>query len=249
MEKHQFASSGPVEVSSDHSAQTALVDSTIRLETFTGVDIELRIAGVYIRGIARLIDDAIRFLIVSALFALLIPTGNIGLGLAAVAGFFVWWLYNVLFEVLNNGITPGKHYMGLRAVNADGTPIGWTNAVIRSTLLVADFLPFGYLTGIATMTLTGTHQRVGDIVAGTIVVYNRPRKVRQIADLHRAIPVPEGLTAEDRLLFLSFQERISDLSSERAIELAETLLPLLGKQGQEAVIEVLAIAQGIRIGT
>ena len=236
-------------MSSDQLSKRTLADNLRTLETFTGVDIELRVAGVYIRGIARLIDDVIRFLIVSALFAILIPTGLVGLGLAAIVGFFVWWSYNVLFEVLNNGVTPGKHYMGLRTVNADGTAIGWANSVIRSTLLVVDFLPIGYFLGIITMAASGTQQRIGDIVAGTIVVYNRSPKSRRLPDIKRTASIPESLTAEDRLFFLSFQERMSDLSHERAIELAETLEPLLDKKGQEAVIEVNAIAQGIRIGS
>lgn len=225
------------------------IDSSIKLETFTGVDIELRVAGVYIRGIARLIDDVIRFLVASLLAALLIPTGLVGIGLSSVLVFFIWWAYNVLFEVLNNGVTPGKYYMGLRAVNADGTPIGWVNSLLRSTLLVVDFMPIGYLIGVMTMALSGTHQRVGDIVAGTIVVYNRPRNPRKITYIDRSVPIPEGLTSEDQLLFLSFQERMSDLSPERAVELAETLHPLIGKRGQEAVIQVNAIAQRIRMGT
>ncbi len=233
----------------DQLTERTLVDSLLTLETFTGVDIKLRIAGVYIRGIARLIDDVLRFLIVSALTALLVPTGVVGIGLAAVLGFLVWWSYNVLFEILNNGVTPGKHYMGLRAVNADGTPIGWANSVIRALLLVVDFFPVGYLLGIITMSLSGTQQRIGDIVAGTIVVYNRPLKSRRIPDIQRSAPLPEHLTAEDQLLFLSFQERISELSPERAVELAETLEPLLHKRGQDALIEVNAIAQGIRIGS
>ena len=236
-------------MSSDQRTEPTLADNLLTLETFTGVDIELRVAGIYIRGVARLIDDVIRLLIVSAVSAVLIPTGLVGVGLAAIVGFFVWWLYNVLFEVLNNGVTPGKHYMGLRTVNADGTAIGWANSVIRSALLVVDFLPVGYLLGIITMALSGTQQRIGDIVAGTIVVYNRPLKSRRIPDIKHSASVPEFLTAEDQLLFLSFQERTSDLSDERAIELAETLEPLLDKQGQEAVIEVNAIAQGIRIGS
>ena len=236
-------------MSNSDLAETNLIDSSLILETFTGVDIELQVAGVYIRGIARLIDDVIRFLLISALAVLLMPTGLAGVGLTSVLSFFIWWTYNVLFEVLNRGVTPGKYYMGLRAVNADGTPIGWVNSVIRSTLLVVDFLPLGYLIGIVTMVISGTQQRVGDIVAGTIVVYNRPRRTHRIADIHRSVAIPAGLTREDQLLFLSFQERTSDLSPERAIELAETLNPLLGKSGQEAVIEVNAIAQGIRIGT
>ena len=231
------------------SAEANLIDSSIQLETFTGVDIELRVAGVYIRGVARLIDDVIRFLVVSALAALLLPTGLVGVGLTSVLVFFIWWSYNVLFEVLNNGVTPGKYYMELRAVNANGTPIGWVNSLLRSTLLVVDFLPVGYLIGILTMVSSGTQQRVGDIVGGTIVVYNRPRQSRKTVDIQRSVPIPEGLSSEDQLLFLSFQERISDLSPERAVELAETLHPLIRKRGQEAVIEVNAIAQSIRVGT
>ena len=237
------------DASSSDLAAANLIDSSIKLETFTGVDIELRVAGIYIRGVARLIDDVIRFLVVSALAALLVPTGLVGIGLASVLGFFIWWTYNVLFEVLNNGVTPGKYYMGLRAVNADGTPIGWMNSMIRSILLVVDFLPIGYLVGIITMVVSGTQQRVGDIVAGTIVVYNRPRRVRNVADINRTVSIPEGLSSEEQLLFLSFQERISDLSPERAIELAETLHPLIATRGQEAVTEVIAIAQRIRMGT
>ena len=233
----------------DDVTEDNLVDNSLTVETFTGVDIELRIAGVYIRGVARLIDDVIRFLLISALSALLILTGAVGIGVASVIGFIIWWAYNVLFEVLNNGITPGKHYMSLRAVNADGTPIGWMNSVIRSMLLAVDFLPLGYLIGVATMVSSGTQQRLGDIVAGTIVIYNTPRKRREVAGLNRSLPIPEHLSSEDQLLLLSFQERISDLSPERAVELAETLEPLLGKRGQDAVIEVNAIAQGIRIGT
>lgn len=230
-------------------AKAKLIDTSIRLETFTGVDIELRVAGIYIRGVARLIDDVIRFLVVSALAVLLIPTGIVGIGLAAILIFLIWWTYNVLFEVLNNGVTPGKYYMGLRTVNADGSPIGWVNSLLRSTLLVVDFLPVGYLIGIVTMASSGTQQRIGDIVAGTIVIYNRPRQPRKIVDIDRSVTIPEGLSSEDQLLFLSFQERISDLSPERAIELAETLHPLIGKRGQEAVIEMNAIAQRIRKGT
>lgn len=225
-----------------------LVDSSLTVETSTGVEIDIRTAGVCVRGIARIIDDAIRLVLMVAVIAILTPLGGFGEGLAFVGVFIVWWFYGVIFEVVNDGVTPGKYFMGLRAVNADGTPIGFVNSAIRSVLLFVDLLPFGYLTGIITMAISGSQQRVGDIVAGTVVVYNQPRKVRKPESTNQHVPVPAHLTTEERMLFLSYQERIRDLSPERAIELAETLTPVLGVSGGRAVSSILGIADGIRRG-
>lgn len=225
-----------------------LVDSALTVETSTGVEIDIRTAGVCVRGIARIIDDAIRLVLMVAVIAILTPLGRFGEGLAFVGVFIVWWFYGVIFEVVNDGVTPGKYFMGLRAVNADGTPIGFVNSAIRSVLLFVDFLPFGYLTGVITMAVSGSQQRVGDIVAGTVVVYNQPRKVRKPESTNQHVPVPTHLTTEERMLFLSYQERIRDLSPERAIELAETLTPVLGVSGDRAVSSILGIADGIRRG-
>lgn len=225
-----------------------LVDNSLTVETSTGVEIDIRTAGVCVRGIARLIDDAVRLILIVAVIAIFTPLGRFGEGLAFLGVFIVWWFYGVIFEVVNDGVTPGKYFMGLRAVNADGTPIGFVNSAIRSILLLVDFLPFGYLAGVITMAISGTQQRVGDIVAGTVVVYNQPRKVRKPESTDQRVPVPTNLTTEERMLFLSYQERIRDLSPERAIELAETLTPVLGVSGDRAVNSILGIADGIRRG-
>ena len=228
--------------------ETQLVDSSLTIETSTGVEIDIRTAGLCVRGIAHLIDDLIRITLIVSIYTIVLPLGFLGYGLGFVFVFVAWWFYGIIFEVFNDGVTPGKYFMGLRAVNADGTPINFANSAIRSILLAADFLPFGYLIGIITMVLTGSQQRVGDLVAGTVVVYNQPRKTRVPETVNRHVSFPGQLTLEERMLFLSFQERIHELSPERAAELAEALYPVLGVRGAAAVTEVLGIAEGIRRG-
>ena len=229
-------------------ANFELVDSTLKLESFTGVDIELRTAGIYVRGVARFVDDVIKFLIAVGIGLILAPFGKVGVGVATLVGFIMFWFYNVIFEMLRDGVTPGKQLMGLRAVNANGTPIGFNNSMIRSALLFVDALPIFYLFGIVTMAISGSHQRIGDIVAGTVVVYREKPKARNERIPAKAIPAPRGLTTEDRMQFLAYQERFNDLSPERATELAKTLEPLLDKQAGSTVNQVLGIAEGIRQG-
>ena len=65
------------------------------------------------------------------------------MGLALLL-FLVQWWYMVLFEVLNQGRTPGKYWLGLRVVHDDGTPVGWTSSLTRNLLRFVDLLPFGY---------------------------------------------------------------------------------------------------------
>lgn len=230
-------------------AESHLIDSSIELGTYTGVGIEIRTAGLFVRGIARLIDDLLRLLLLITIGFFVVVLGGIGVGLSLIAGFLVLWGYNIFFEILYAGVTPGKHFLGLRAVNADGTPIGVSNSLIRSLFLLIDLLPFNYLLGATMIALTKSHQRLGDIVAGTVVIYDEASKPRVFRSSGKSIGFPKPLTMEEKLLFLSFQERLDDLSSERAAELATTLEPILKKRDSSAVEEVIGIARQIRQGS
>ena len=108
------------------SASEALLDNTHRVETPEGIDLLLRPAGLVPRALAFTLDLLIRGAILALLgvgFALL---GKFGMGVGALLLFLVQWWYMVLFEVLNQGRTPGKYWLGLKVVHDDGTPIGWT---------------------------------------------------------------------------------------------------------------------------
>ena len=225
---------------------STLIDSSLKQQTYTGVEIELRIANVYARGLARLIDDLIRLLVVLFVMTVLWLFGAFGTVFVLLLTFVIWWFYNFIFEVLWNGVTPGKYLLGLRAVNADGSPIGVVNSLLRTLLLPVDFLPIGYLSGLIVMVATKSNQRIGDIVAGTTVVYSRLRKVQKSEATRHRRAVPKSLSSDDRLMVLSYQDRLPKFSNERAIELAETLEPVLGKTGEEAVAELVGVAQSIR---
>ena len=85
--------------------------------------------------------------------------------------FFTYWLYGVGFEVLNNGMTPGKKMQGLQVVHDDGTPIRLPASLLRNLVLYVDLLPAAYAAGIVTMLLTNNFRRLGDLAGGTMVIY------------------------------------------------------------------------------
>lgn len=126
---------------------TAPLDTRYQIETPEGIDLPLRPAGLMPRALAFGFDLGLRGLILGILFIALAFLGNLGIGLGSILLFLVSWWYMVLFEVLNQGSSPGKQIMGLRVVQDDGTPIGWSASLIRNLLRFVDMLPFGYFLG------------------------------------------------------------------------------------------------------
>jgi len=89
----------------------------------------------------------------------------------AVVFFLTLFLYPIAFETLLRGRTPGKMALGIRAVTSDGAPIRLREATLRAMGGVVDkLLPPGGITGALFVLFTPRHQRVGDLIAGTIVI-------------------------------------------------------------------------------
>ena len=84
--------------------------------------------------------------------------------------YFGNWAYFVIFETLWHGQTPGKRVVGLRVTTDNGLPVGFSHAVIRTTMRIIDFLPVFYAIGLTTALLQKQGKRLGDIVAGTVLV-------------------------------------------------------------------------------
>ena len=81
----------------------------------------------------------------------------------------LWVTYYAVLEGLF-GATLGKRFAGLRVTDLEGRRIGWQAAIVRNLARLLDVLPFTYLFGgILTLT-TRRHQRLGDVLAGTVVV-------------------------------------------------------------------------------
>lgn len=92
--------------------------------------------------------------------------------------FCLFWGYWAAFEALWNGQTPGKRWAGIRVIKETGRPINAFEAIARNLLRPVDLFPFlpPYAVGIVTMLLNSKNRRLGDFVAGTLVVHDKKSK-------------------------------------------------------------------------
>jgi len=219
-----------------------MLDTYREVITPEGVALHLPAAGPVPRALAWVIDFAIRIAVVmlaAMVFGLL---GQSGMGLYAVMVFVVFWFYPVLFEVLGGGRTPGKHALGLRVVAANGAPVGWLAAFARNLLRVVDMLPFGYALGLVTSLADPWGRRLGDMVAGTLVVHAaRPHEPRP-APVNTALAPAVVLLPFEQAALVAFAERAPQLTPARQVELADLAEPLVDARGPLAVTRLYGIA-------
>jgi uncharacterized RDD family membrane protein YckC len=158
---------------------------TLEVKTPEGLVLEVELAGPGSRFGAALVDTALfaaGYASVAALVLLLTLADVTGLsdlliGILVVGLYLCLGLYFLAFHLLWRGQTPGKRLFGLRVAAADGFPPSATQHVLRALLWPIDALlpplpPFGFL-GLVVMALTAKRQRIGDLVAGTLVVRER----------------------------------------------------------------------------
>ena len=204
-----------------------LLDTTHNIGTPEGVELKLPAAGLAPRSLAWLIDAMIKYTAVFVIMIVLGLFGKFGGGIMMVAVFLLLWFYNVLFEVFNNGATPGKRALGLRVMNINGTPVDWSGSLVRNLIRFVDALPGCYAFGCTSVLLTKNFQRLGDLAAGTFVIH-QPKQ--------SAVPKPNNaepeavilpLSLDEQHAIVSFGERASSLNTERSEELAKILQPVL----------------------
>ncbi len=206
---------------------SSALDTVRRVSTPEGCELVLRLAGPVARARAFLIDALLRGAAFIAAAAMLGHLGHLGAGLAVLIYFSLAWLYPVLFEVLNAGATPGKRLCRLAVLRDDGAPVGWDAAFLRNALRFVDAMPVGYAIGLVAMGLNGDSKRLGDILAGTVVVHDsadRAAPIPAVADGEEPPPFP--LTAGEQRALLEYRRRAAVLTPERAEELAELARPL-----------------------
>ena len=223
----------------------APLDTRTRIETPEGIDLLLRPAGLVPRALAFGMDFSFRALILGALFLVFSLFESFGAGLTALSLFLVTWWYTVLFEVLNQGRTPGKQIMGLRVIHDDGTPIGWTASLIRNLLRFVDMMPFGYSLGAISCLQHPQFKRLGDLAAGTLVVYRDTPPLRPVLPDAVAVVAPFVMNLDEQRAVLGFAERQSTLSSERTLELASILAEPLQVRPEQAVTQLNGVARGL----
>jgi len=222
-----------------------LLDSLNTVQTPEGVDIHLRLAGIWPRSVAWVIDALIRTGIYIALAIISTQLGDFGTGIMLITIFLMEWLYPVVFEVLNKGMTPGKSSLGIQVINSDGTPVGWSSSMLRNILRTVDFLPLFYGLGFISMLMNDKFQRLGDLAADTVVVYHN--HMNSVSDIpqHAAIKAAYDLNLKEQQAIIRYAERSNQLSDERLEELAEILDPLDIPQHHMNKDKLLGIANGL----
>jgi uncharacterized RDD family membrane protein YckC len=196
--------------------------------------IELTPAGLGTRFAAFLLDAAL-ISGASGLLSMsgdLLPEGVRGL-FVATTSFVVLWGYNVLFEVLWNGQSPGKRILRIRVVDGRGLPVDVSQSLVRNVVRIVDVLPFGGL-GMLAALLDPEHRRLGDRAADTLVVSEEQPPVPRIEALaaRRASSlrtarvkrlVEHQLGIEERELLYALCLRAPHLSDRARYELFEAV--------------------------
>jgi len=190
---------------------------TVDIETPELVVVSYTIAGLGSRVSAGLIDLLICIVFLIAVvtgLALMAPdnqtegtmSGAVAIAIMVVLQFVVLWGYYLLFEGLRDGQTPGKRLLGLRVVRDGGYSIDFSASAVRNLMRFVDLQPvFSYAVGITSIALSKSGKRLGDIVAGTIVV--RETMVRQPARpaVRRRATAPSPVAAVAKLDEQEFQ--------------------------------------------
>lgn len=236
-----------------------LIDTVARVETPEGVLLEFRTAGIALRALAAGVDVALRSLVViffstslsffSSLASL--ELAQFGTGLILLLLFIADWAYGTLFEWIGSGRTPGKRMFELRVVRVDGGAIRFLDAAIRNLLRAVDALPMVtlvpfYAVGLLSCLVTRRQQRIGDLVARTLVVHEPVTRLNRREKLpagvtpfawgeiqYQRAPGPRVLLLIERLL-----RRSRRLPAARAQTLAAILAaPLAQRLGYQAALD------------
>jgi uncharacterized RDD family membrane protein YckC len=194
-------------------------NDTLKIDTPENVTFDYDVSGIGSRFLAALVDTSLIVILQVVVIGLLIllailfsdidlSVGSATAWMLAILGmisFIFLWGYYIFFEILWNGQSPGKRWVGLRVIRVDGTPITASEAIIRNLVRIIDFLPTAYGVGVVTMFINENSRRVGDLAAGTIVVHDRETKgLRELSPIQPGMlntwvserDVPDGFPVE-----------------------------------------------------
>jgi uncharacterized RDD family membrane protein YckC len=238
----------------------------LTIETPEQTSLEFAVAGIGSRFLAMALDTLIQFACYAVLILAAFGLVRAFPGLDDLAGtwlvaailvvfFGISFGYFIFFEALWNGQTPGKRIIRLRVIKDDGRPIHTGEAFGRNLLRIVDELPFLYAVGIACILFSKQSKRLGDFVAGTIVVHERT--IEEIRPLWQAASESAGaqrfgserLTGEELTLIEAFLNRRDALDADVRYNMAGEILrqvqgkltlPPAGTLSNEKLLEAVA---------
>jgi uncharacterized RDD family membrane protein YckC len=242
----------------------------LTIETPEQVDLEFHIAGIGSRFMAFAIDtlyQLLAYLVLALIMAFAGSTiatifGKLGenwaIAIVIILGFCLYWGYFAFFEAIWKGQTPGKRSVGIRVVKDSGRPINTFEAISRNLLRSIDQLPGIYVFGLISMALSKENRRIGDYVAGTLVVHERSGgqidpDLQDLRPSESPLLATDKLTAKDLELIETFLHRRLflelDVRSRMATQIATFVSQKIGTDpvpGQSAEEFVSTVARAVR---
>ncbi len=176
-------------------------DETLVIETPERVPLHFALASTGNRFLACAFDHTIQLFAIMLLVIVFAYASDAGLAWYArlkeapkwavavliIAIFLVWSGYFAFFEWAWNGQTPGKRWLRLRVIREDGRPVTFWEAAARNLVRILDMMPFPfYSVGLVSVFVSRRDQRVGDLVAGTVVVREREAQAPTFAEVFNA---------------------------------------------------------------
>lgn len=150
-------------------------------------------------------------------------------------GYFTFW------EMVTNGRSPGKAAVGLRVVRRNGYPVDLRSSLVRNVMRIVDMLPAYYLVGLISIILSPGSERLGDHVAGTLVVrLDRPEAAAEIETSPEAAAL--SLTREQLARVGPRELQLIRMTLRRVEELPAARGDELMREVAEAMRERLEIA-------
>ncbi len=237
------------------------------IETPEQMSLHVALAGIGSRFLALLIDTLIQVGIglgALIILAILNATGvisdarafrNWGIAAFFVIAFLVMYGYFAIFEIVWSGQTPGKRMVGIRVVKDSGRPLNAGEIIGRNLMRIVDQLPAFYALGILVALLNAKHKRLGDLLAGSIVVreaslaelkpiWQAPREVGAELTMDTSQLTAEDLTLIDT--FLARRENLEhNLRATTAAQIVSRLRPKIpsgidATNPAEAILEALS---------
>lgn len=157
------------------------MDQLINIRTPEHIELRYKLAGVGNRFLAFTLDS---LLLIGVMTVLWVGVGVVNawapglksvqtiiVAVAVVISFVIYYGYFLIFETVWNGQTPGKRRLRIRVIRDDGRPINFYEALIRNLMRIVDsFPPFLYAVGSLSIFFSARAKRLGDYVAGTVVI-------------------------------------------------------------------------------
>lgn len=219
----------------------------LTIETPEQIALEFPLAGVGSRGLALCVDTLIQViaaLIVAVIVMLALPdlsrtwvgAKNWVTAIAWFLLFCLYWGYFAAFEILWNGQTPGKRQAKIRVISASGRPITAFEGIARNMLRAIDSLGL-YAVGCISSAIDKRNRRLGDMVAGTVVVHEvEEQSVSYWYGQEKTAFVPAvnqpvtALTAQEFQLIEAFLARRLDIPHLQRLQSAQTIADRIGSR-------------------